>query len=164
MEVTYRRGIKFMIKEIDFQNSNLVRELFELQRASYLIEAKLINFFEIPPLLETIDELKKSEETFLGYFVGDEIAGAVSFTIEGDVLTICRMIVHPNHFRKGIAQSLLKGVEHRNGKITIFKVSTGKENPPAKGLYLKYGYKFIGDFEVVPGLYISNFAKRLTRN
>jgi ribosomal protein S18 acetylase RimI-like enzyme len=149
-----------LINKIDLQNKNLAEELLALQKASYLVEAKLINFFEIPPLLETIDELRECEESFLGYFVGDELAGAVSYTIDGDALTICRMVVHPDHFRKRIAQKLLTAVENNNRRLTIFKVSTGKENPPAKNLYLKNGYKLINDLEIVQGLYISNFEKR----
>ena len=148
-----------MIKRLDLHNNNLVKELFELQRASYLVEAKLINFFEIPPLKETMAELKKCGESFLGYFECDKLTGALSYTSEGEVLTICRMIVHPNHFRKGIAQKLLEEAEKINGEMSIIKVSTGKENIPAKKLYQKNGYKLVGDFEVVPGLYISNFEK-----
>jgi ribosomal protein S18 acetylase RimI-like enzyme len=158
--VKNRREITFMIKKIDLQNSILMEELLDLQKASYLIEAKLINFYEIPPLLETIDELRECEESFIGYFVGGELTGAISFTIGDDALTICRMVVHPDHFRKGIAQRLLTEVENSNRGLTIFKVSTGKENPPAKNLYLKNGFKLINDLEVVPGLYISNFEKR----
>ncbi|ETI67096.1 GNAT family N-acetyltransferase [Neobacillus vireti] len=149
-----------MIKKLYLHNLNLVKELFELQRASYLVEAKLINFFEIPPLKESMEELMQSGETFFGYFDGDELAGAISYTIAGSELTICRMVVHPNHFRKGIAQSLLTEVEKNNQNLSELKVSTGKENSPAKNLYLKNGYKLVRDLEVVPGLFISNFVKR----
>jgi ribosomal protein S18 acetylase RimI-like enzyme len=149
-----------MIKVIDLQNRNLAKVLLELQRASYMIEAELINFFEIPPLKESLEELIECKETFLGYFEEKALAGAISFTVEGDELTICRMIVHPAHFRKGIAQKLLNEVESRNSQLSVYKVSTGKDNPPAKNLYLKNGFTIVSDFEVVPGLYISNFEKR----
>lgn len=159
----YRRDVTIMIKMIDLQNRHLSEELLALQKASYLVEAKLINFFEIPPLLETINDLSECEEAFIGYFEGGKLAGAISFTIDGDELTICRMVVHPDHFRKGIAQVLLNEVENSNRGLTVFKVSTGKENPPAKNLYLKNGFKLINDIEVVPGLYISNFEKRMEK-
>ncbi|WP_413300691.1 GNAT family N-acetyltransferase [Bacillus sp. 1P10SD] len=149
-----------MIKAIDLHNRNLAKELLELQRASYLIEAELINFFEIPPLNESLEELIECKETFLGYFEEKTLAGAISYTLDGDELTICRMIVHPDHFRKRIAQKLLSEVESRNTQISVYKVSTGKDNPPAKKLYLKNGFSFVSDIEVVPGLYISNFEKR----
>lgn len=149
-----------MIKKLDLHNLSLVKELFELQSASYLVEAKLIDFFEIPPLKETMEELIGCRESFLGFFEGEKLAGALSFTIDGEELTICRMVVHPNHFRKGIAQRLLEEVEKYKKDLGVFKVSTGKDNNPAKSLYLKNGYKLVGDFEVVPGLFISNFEKR----
>jgi ribosomal protein S18 acetylase RimI-like enzyme len=149
-----------MIKKIDLQNKTLAVELFSLQRASYLVEAKLINYYDIPPLKESIYELKNCKESFLGYFEETELVGAVSFTIEGEVVTICRLVIHPDHFRKGIAQRLLEEVENINRRFSVFKVSTGKENLPAKNLYMKNGYHLINDLEVVPGLYISNFEKR----
>ncbi|MGG1399652.1 GNAT family N-acetyltransferase [Bacillus salipaludis] len=149
-----------MIEKIDFENKRLVKELYELQRASYLIEARLINFYEIPPLKESFEELLESKETFFGYFDGEELAGALSYELKGNELTICRMIVHPMYFRKGIAQNLLLCLEEDKKEIPIFKVSTGRDNTPAKNLYLKNGYQFVQDFEVVPGLFISTFEKR----
>lgn len=149
-----------MIDKIDFQNKNIVQELFELQKISYLIEAKLIDFYEIPPLKETFEQLLDCGETFLGYMEDDEVIGALSYTIENEVLTICRMIVHPNHFRKGIAQQLLTAVEEKYREIPVFLVSTGKDNFPAKTLYQKNGYVLMEDIEVVPGLLISKFEKK----
>lgn len=148
-----------MIKSIDFNDARLVRELYELQRAAYLVEAKLIHFYDIPPLNETIDELTECDETFFGYFEKNELAGALSFTIDEHELSVCRMIVHPNHFRKGIAQKLLHAVENRNKDISILKVATGKENLPARALYLKNGFHHLEDIEIVPGFFISNFIK-----
>ncbi|MGG3562985.1 GNAT family N-acetyltransferase [Neobacillus rhizosphaerae] len=150
-----------MIREIDLHDRHVACQLLELQRASYLVEAKLIDFFEIPPLKESLEELIECGETFLCYFEEKIVAGAISYTVDGNQLTICRMVVHPGHFRKGIAQKLLSEVESRNSQISVYKVSTGKDNPPAKNLYLKNGFTFVSDFEVVPGLYISNFEKRM---
>jgi GNAT superfamily N-acetyltransferase len=149
-----------MIKSIDFKDDRLVKELYELQRAAYLIEARLINFYDIPPLKETIDELTECDETFFGYFEENSLVGALSYTIDGQELTICRMMVHPNHFRKGIAQELLHAVEKRNGDISIFKVATGKENLPARALYQNNGYHHLEDIEIVPGFFISSLKKR----
>jgi ribosomal protein S18 acetylase RimI-like enzyme len=155
-----------MIKSIDFKDYRLVRELYDLQKAAYLVEAKLIHFYDIPPLKETIDELSESNETFLGYFEEKELAGAISYTIDGHELTICRMMVHPDHVRKGIAKKLLHTLEERNRDIAIFKVSTGKENLPARALYQKNGFHHFEDIEIVPGFFISCFLKKakLTKN
>ncbi|WP_026575177.1 GNAT family N-acetyltransferase [Bacillus sp. UNC438CL73TsuS30] len=149
-----------MIEKIDFENKGLVKELYELQRASYLIEAELINFYDIPPLKESFEELLESKETFFGYFEGEELAGALSYELKGNELSICRMIVHPQYFRKGIARNLLSYLDEDKKEILIFKVSTGRDNTPAKNLYLKNGYQLVQDIEVVPGLFISTFEKR----
>lgn len=151
-----------MIKIVDFQDENLMKELFSLQKISYIMEAKLIDYYEIPPLKETFEELLVCGETILGYWEDDELVGALSYTIENEVLTICRMIVHPNHFRKGIAQQLLTAAEEKNAEISIYHVSTGKDNFPAKKLYQKNGYGLIEDIEVEPGFFISNFEKNKT--
>jgi ribosomal protein S18 acetylase RimI-like enzyme len=152
-----------MIRRIDFNNRETVEQLFLLQRAAYLVEAELINFFDIPPLKENLDELLNCGEQFFGLFEGKELAGAISFTNEGEFLTICRTVVHPNHFRKGIAQKLLQTVEEVHSEYPILSVSTGKDNTPAKNLYMKNGYKHVGDVEVAPNFYISNFEKRRSR-
>jgi ribosomal protein S18 acetylase RimI-like enzyme len=149
-----------MIKELDLNQPEILADVFRLQRASYIIEAQLIHFDDIPPLIETKEELKDCGETFLGYFEGEALVGAISYTISDDELTICRMVVHPSHFRKGIAQQLLTKVEEQNQDISVLSVSTGKENPPAKNLYLKNGFKFVSDIEVIPGLFISHFKKQ----
>ncbi|MFD1738189.1 GNAT family N-acetyltransferase [Bacillus salitolerans] len=148
-----------MISIIDFTNDRLVQELYQLQRASYLIEAKIINFDDIPPLLETLEDFRNCKEMFLGYFEEGVLAGAISFEKENRALTICRLVVHPNHFRKGIAQSLLHALEALEPKGSI-QVSTGRDNEPAIKLYSKNGYTLERDIEVVPGLVISSFIKR----
>lgn len=154
-----KRGLIVLMKRIDFQNVQILKKLFELQRASYYIEAELIGFFDLPPLKESFEEFQQCGETFLGYFDEDELVGALSFTTDGEELTICRMVVHPNHFRKGIAQRLLIGLEENNQECTIIIVSTGKDNFPAKSLYLKNGYQFVRDLMVAPDVYISQFEK-----
>ncbi|PLS07282.1 GNAT family N-acetyltransferase [Neobacillus cucumis] len=148
-----------MIKELDLNQTSVLKEVFDLQKESYLVEAQIINFYEIPPFKETINELKDSGETFLGYYKGECLAGAISYTLHNQELTICRMVVHPDHFRKGIAQKLLTKVEEHHQDISILHVSTGRDNPPAKNLYLKNGYQWISDQEVVPNFYISHYRK-----
>jgi ribosomal protein S18 acetylase RimI-like enzyme len=149
-----------IIHGINLENSRLTERLYELQRAAYLVEANLIGFEDIPPLKESFEEFLNCGETFLGYFEREELAGAISYTIDGQELTICRMVVDPKHFRKGIAQKLLKAVEDAYNEISTFKVSTGKDNYPARNLYQKNGFELAEDVEVAPNFYISIFEKR----
>ncbi|CAM5786266.1 MULTISPECIES: GNAT family N-acetyltransferase [Brevibacillus] len=148
-----------MITKINFTETDTVQKLFDLQKAAYQVEAELINFFEIPPLKESFQEFQQCGEEFLGYFIDNKLAGAISYTIENEELTICRMVVHPAHFRKGIAQKLLVAMELQNANCSAFKVATGRENTPAKNLYEKNHYQWKRDVEVAPDVYISFFEK-----
>ncbi|WP_028400554.1 GNAT family N-acetyltransferase [Ectobacillus panaciterrae] len=148
-----------MIQKIDLIDDTLLFTLFQLQKASYLVEADLINFYGLPPLQESLQDLQTCGETFLGYFENGELTGAVSYTSKAQELTICRMIVHPNHFRKGIAQLLLKELEREESGYSIFHVATGRDNIPAKKLYLKNGFQWKEDREVAPNFFISMFEK-----
>ncbi|MBS4211504.1 GNAT family N-acetyltransferase [Neobacillus rhizophilus] len=148
-----------MIQIIDMKNLSLANDLYNLQRSAYLVEARIVGFDDIPPLKESFEEFLISGESFLGFFEMGELTGAVSFETEGKELTICRMVVDPKHFRKGIAEKLLNAVEDIDQNIQVFKVSTGKDNQPAKNLYQKNGFKLVEDMEAAPGFFISHFEK-----
>ena len=55
-------------------------------------------------------------------------------------LDIHRLIVHPNHFRRGIAQHLLEFVLKLELNAKSYIVQTGALNLPAIGLYQKLGF------------------------
>ncbi|MEJ8544713.1 GNAT family N-acetyltransferase [Brevibacillus borstelensis] len=152
-----------MIAKINFADTDTIQKLFDLQKAAYQVEAELINFFDIPPLKESFQDFQQCGEEFFGYFIDNELAGAISYTVENGELTICRMVVDPNHFRKGIAQKLLSALELHNADCSSYKVATGRENTPAKNLYVKNHYKWTRDIEVAPNFYISFFEKEAKR-
>jgi ribosomal protein S18 acetylase RimI-like enzyme len=148
-----------LIREIDFKNKKAVFELYELQKISYQVEAELIRFFDIPALKESFEEFLKCKEVFWGYFEAGKLVGAISCELEREELTICRMVVHPDHFRQGIAKNLLLHLVKTFSNIGSIVVSTGKDNLPAKTLYLKNGFQFVRDLEVAPGFFISCFER-----
>ncbi|MET3291775.1 UNVERIFIED_CONTAM: ribosomal protein S18 acetylase RimI-like enzyme [Brevibacillus sp. OAP136] len=105
--------------------------------------------------------LQACGETFYGYWVDGELASAISYKCEEDVLDIHRMIVHPAHFRKGIASQLVQYVLGQEKGLEKAIVATGAKNEPAKALYLRQGFEALQDQEVAPGVYITLFEKRL---
>ncbi|MBA2693059.1 MAG: GNAT family N-acetyltransferase [Rubrobacter sp.] len=136
----------------------MARAVFELQRRSYAVEAEIIGSRELPPLHETLEDLRSSGEDFHGCFIEGTLAGAISTKKSGDILDIHRLFVGLEYFRRGIASSMLRHVEGAEEweKITV---STGAENAPAKGLYLSRGFVEVGEDEVVPGLFVARFEK-----
>lgn len=149
-----------MIQVIDIHDPDLLDRIITLQRVSYLIEAKMIDFYEIPPLVETREELMNCGECFFGYFIDDDLAGFLSYMVEDHILDICRVAVHPDYFRKGIADSLLKQVLTLPG-IQKSIVSTGKKNLPALQLYQKNGFTIVRDKEIGNGIYITELEREL---
>jgi 8-oxo-dGTP pyrophosphatase MutT (NUDIX family)/GNAT superfamily N-acetyltransferase len=145
-------------RQIDLNVIMKCAEVLDLQRKSYKIEAHLIGTEEIPPLKETFEELQVCGETFIGCYIEGRLAGAVSFKKEGEVIDIYRMMVHPDFFRRGIAQKLIAQLEQIRYSEMI--VSTGAANTPAMKLYEKLGFERQDDSVVGNGLILANFKKR----
>jgi ribosomal protein S18 acetylase RimI-like enzyme len=148
-----------MIRKLAFDTNEQALELLQLQMSAYRVEAELIGFTEIPPLKDSISSVRESKERFYGWYEGDELAGAVSFETDGDEATICRMMVQPNHFRKGVASSLLQHVLELLGKARRINVSTGAKNEPAVRLYRKHGFHEQSRRIVGPDVELITFVK-----
>ena len=150
-----------MIKKLNLKNLETVKNILELQIASYKIEAEIIGFDGIPPLKDTMDSIKECDEIFYGYFKDGILAGIASYKIIENVLDIHRVAVNPHFFRMGIAEKLINFVERLEGDINKAVVCTGRVNLPAVNLYLKKGYKKVKDIEISENIYITMFEKML---
>ncbi|SDE40074.1 Acetyltransferase (GNAT) family protein [Paenibacillus sp. UNCCL117] len=148
-----------MIRPIDLENLHELLPLLELQQLAYRIEAELIGFEEIPPLLDSPQTLRESGETFFGHYTGARLTGAVSCRQSARELTICRMMVHPDCFRMGIAGKLLQYVESLAPPGGAIIVSTGTGNIPAVALYEKHGFEPSRMHLLAPGITMTQFIK-----
>jgi GNAT superfamily N-acetyltransferase len=137
-----------------------------LQQVAYRLEAEKIGFRDIPPLLDTYETLRDCGENFYGEMDDDgELLGAVAVLSEGEgTLTLTRMMVSPEHFRKGIAGRLIQYVLGKYSDIPLFIVSTGTRNDPAFSLYLKYGFIPFDKYEVAPNVELTTFHRRLNQS
>lgn len=150
-----------MIKELDNRKAETAREILNVQLASYQIEAELVGFYDLPPLKDSIETLQKCGEQFCGYYEGEVLAGALSFKVEGRELDLCRMMVHPDYFRRGIAQKLLDHLFSLNPGAASVIVSTGFANVPAISLYEKNGFVHSHDIPINNSFKLSFFKKSL---
>lgn len=149
------------IVKLNLQDEIMLDELWSLQHKAYRLEAEIIGFRDIPPLLETRDMLSRVTEEFYGCFdETEELLGAVAVTEESPgKLTVTRMMVSPDHFRQGVAGRLLEFIFARYAEMEQFIVSTGKLNLPAVTLYTKHGFIPAGSEEVVPGVELLEFHR-----
>jgi ribosomal protein S18 acetylase RimI-like enzyme len=148
-----------MILAIPLTDPIALKRLLEVQKASYLVEAALIGFFDIPGLQDTEATLQACGETFFGWFGDDgELAGAIAYIDDGEAVDIHRLVVHPGFFRRGIGEALVRHVL-ASFPGRGFVVTTGAANLPAKRLYGKLGFAEKRTFEPVPGLLMTEFER-----
>ncbi|MHB1393234.1 MAG: GNAT family N-acetyltransferase [Clostridia bacterium] len=144
---------------LDTRDNKTAEQIVDLQKKSYMMEAELIGFYDIPPLKDTIDTIIQCDEIFYGYYADDVLAGLISYKLEEDVLDIYRVAVRPEYFRKGIARKMIGFIEDMNRGIKRIIVSTGLKNQPAVSLYLKLGFRKLHETEVVEGVFVVSFEK-----
>jgi ribosomal protein S18 acetylase RimI-like enzyme len=150
------------LRRLDVSDRAVAAALLELQRRAYRIEAELIGSDRIPPLRETLEELQAAGETFLGAYVEGQLAGAVSWRLDGETLDLHRLVVDPVRFRGGIGSALVRAALAAEPEARRAIVQTGAGNHPAKRLYRREGFEELDEVEVAPGLRVTRFRKELT--
>lgn len=72
------------IQSLSLRDEDTLGQLWRLQHMAYRLEAKIIGFQDIPPLLDTMETLQNCGETFYGCVDdGDgELLGAVAVAEE----------------------------------------------------------------------------------
>lgn len=117
-------------------------EILALQKLAYQSEAEIYNDYNIPPLVQTLEDLKEeAKESIILKFVEDEkIVGSVRALEKGGTCYIGKLIVHPDYQNKGIGKKLMKAVEKYFGAIR-YELFTGHLSVKNLALYEKLGYK-----------------------
>jgi ribosomal protein S18 acetylase RimI-like enzyme len=113
-----------------------------LQRAAYRGEAELLGTDALPPLTETVADLRACGEEL--WVVGAPIEAVVGLEPEGDALRIARLAVAPAAQRRGHGRAAVAlAVARAEGSAVV--VSTGAANAPALALYERTGFARVGE-------------------
>jgi ribosomal protein S18 acetylase RimI-like enzyme len=147
---------------LDLSDPDTLRHLWDLQRASYAVEARLIGFEGIPPLHESLEQLRACDESFLGVRDESRLVGAVGWArLPNGALDICRLVVHPASHRRGVATALLDALDSiEPAELTV--VSTGTANLPAATLYRRRGFVPVGERQIAPGVMVTELERQNT--
>jgi len=148
-----------LIELLNIHDHKLAEEILHVQLPAYKVEANLMNFYDIPPLHETVHSIMESGETFYGYRKEGKLAGVISVDEENQHLQICRLVVHPSYFRQGIGKQLVQFIFENYKHIHRFEVSTGEQNVPAIKLYRNLGFKECKKIEISTNIFIICFEK-----
>lgn len=145
---------------VDRSDNQLVGQIHAVQLAAYAIESALIAYPQLPPLFETEDDIRSSAETFLACLLDGQVVGATSYLVTHHTVEICRLVIHPSYFRRGMGSRLLKAVEEQNRQWQTITVSTAAKNHPAIGLYEKHGYHVVQHVRLADGLQLVRLQKQ----
>lgn len=121
-------------------------ELLTLRRAAFVSEAQVYGDPNIPPLTQTLDELRADLRAdgvvTLGARSGHRLVGSIRVLIEGERATLGRLAVAPDLQGRGIGTQLLFAVlpylPEGTQEIWVF---TGQDSTHNIALYEKHGYE-----------------------
>jgi ribosomal protein S18 acetylase RimI-like enzyme len=129
------------IAVLDHHDREQAGRIRDLQRAAYAVEAQLIGYSQMPPLVETTRDIAQLDLIVLGAVERETLRGLLGYRRDGDVVDIDRLAVDPDNFRNGIGRALLEELHRRESDADRFEVSTGAANEPAIALYRAVGYR-----------------------
>ncbi|MFJ7212065.1 GNAT family N-acetyltransferase [Amycolatopsis sp. NPDC098790] len=118
-------------------------EVLTLQRAAYVTEARAHDDWELPPLLETLDETRTALAGLSwGIREAGRLVASVRLTVTGSVAVIGRLVVAPDRQGFGLGGSLLRHAESAApAEVTLFRLFTGSKSVGPLHLYAKHGYR-----------------------
>lgn len=138
-------------------DERLTRVLLSLQQAAYAVEASIIGDDRIPPLRETLDELRGTPLRWLGAFDDRRLVGAIARSEDHSEVDIHRLVVDPTLHRRGVGRTLVSEVLALAGRRRTV-VSTGRANLPARALYEGLGFVLVDEKEIIPDLWVTRYA------
>jgi ribosomal protein S18 acetylase RimI-like enzyme len=117
--------------------------ILALQKLAYQSEAERYNNFDLPPLLQTLTEIRAdfARMVFFKATAGERIVGSVRGYVKDGTCHIGRLIVHPDVQKRGIGARLMQTLEQHFHTAERFELFTGHKSEPALHLYHKLGYK-----------------------
>ena len=117
--------------------------ILNLQKLAYLSEAEIYNNKSIPPLTQTLEEIRAEfdNQIFLKALIDERIVGSVrAYQTEG-TCHIGRLVVHPKFQNRGIGSRLMNEIEGAFEKAKRLELFTGDNSERNLYLYHKLGYR-----------------------
>lgn len=118
-------------------------EILTLQRAAWVSEAQLHEWFFIPPLTQTLDGVLAdiAEQTVLVAVAGHRLIGTVRARLDGTAWYIGRLGIVPDLQRRGIGPRLLAEIEAAApAAADRFELTTGPKSVDNIAFYERRGY------------------------
>lgn len=146
--------------EFQIAKENELEEILELQYLAYQTEAALFGTNDIPPLKQTLEEVKAEfwEGTIIIVKDGSKIIGSVRMKEKDNTVYIGKLMVHPDYRRKGTGSSLLAEVEkiYPHRRYELFTSTRSVDNIR---LYKSLGYKIFDEKDITEDITFAYLEK-----
>ncbi|MEV0389979.1 GNAT family N-acetyltransferase [Nonomuraea sp. NPDC050643] len=118
-------------------------EILTLQRAAYVAEAQLYGDPFIPPLVESLEQIRKIIDTAIVLKALDagRIVGAVRGQLSGTTCRVGRLVVAPDRQGQGLGTALLRALHEQVPEAEAFDLFTGHLSDGNLRLYRRLGYR-----------------------
>ncbi|WP_206477037.1 GNAT family N-acetyltransferase [Microbacterium sp. KRD172] len=117
-------------------------EVLTVQRAAFVSEALIYGTPDMPPLTQTLDELRAELADANGWVarIGPRLVGAIRVRETDDLLLIGRIAIAPDMQGAGIGRALLEAAEH-DSRAPEAELFTGSLSEANVRLYESCGYR-----------------------
>jgi GNAT superfamily N-acetyltransferase len=117
--------------------------ILALQRLAYESEARRYRNWSIPPLVETLADVRAhiTRDVVLKAMLAERLVGSVRGVVAGRTCEVGRLIVHPAVQRQGIGSALLSAIERRVSGLDAYELFTGDRSVENLRLYERHGYR-----------------------
>lgn len=148
--------MKKMNYQITKAKINDAEEILRIQKLAYQSEAERYNNYDIPPLKQTIEELKEQfkNHVILKVVLDAKVIGTIRAYQENETCYVERLAVRPDMQNQGIGTSLIGEIE-KYFNPERFELFVGSKSENNIHLYQKLGYNIYktnqyecGDIEI----------------
>jgi ribosomal protein S18 acetylase RimI-like enzyme len=135
--------------------------ILDLQKRAYESEARLYGDWSIPPLTQTLAQLREemSGSCVLKCMRDGAIVGSVRAHTVNGACQVGRLIVEPECQRQGIGSALLRAIQREFPDAFRFELFTGDKSEGNIRLYRRHGYEMTGTRALSPQVVLVCMAK-----
>nr|WP_185084552.1 GNAT family N-acetyltransferase [Nonomuraea muscovyensis] len=121
-------------------------EILTVQRAAYVTEAQLYGDPFLPPLVESMEQVRATigGAVVLKATDAGRIVGSVRGRLSGTTCLVGRLVVAPDRQGRGLGSALLTALHEQVPQATAFDLFTGHLSEGNLRLYRRLGYRETG--------------------